>query len=137
MLVRLSNKLECINVGAHLMKKVSLMPITKQLFNGDVSRESIDSTLRCIYSIYMETIKLKAFRSGNSLALRIPASLNLGVDDEFSLTQSVDGTVVIQVNKVTSREEQVKALYDLLEKEGEVWNDIERPQQGEREVSEW
>jgi len=85
----------------------------------------------------METIKLKAFRSGNSLALRIPASLNLGVDDEFSLTQSVDGTVVIQVNKVTSREEQVKALYDLLEKEGEVWNDIERPQQGEREVSEW
>ena len=85
----------------------------------------------------MEAIKLKAFRSGNSLALRIPASLNLGVENDFLLEQSPDGEVVIRVARDTSREERVEAFYAALEQDEGAWNDIERPTQGRHELPEW
>jgi len=42
-----------------------------------------------------------------------------------------------RADKVTSREELVKAFYAELECDPDLWADLERPAQGEHEVLEW
>lgn len=82
-----------------------------------------------MYFLYFVCMKINTnttpFKTGGSIAVRIPKKFHLELDDEIEITSPKDGVIVIKVSDKAWKEEFTRSVNESVD--SGIWDDLAEP----------